>query len=329
MDSSDSKPKIVWYRRLIGGTGLYGLELILATLGLIVTSGFLTFGIYALFNYMAGVDNSAQYFMGDFSIWLVAGMVAWLPLTVFFYLRTRGEVLNHPEREDVLLHKLIVGLYRFHFILLIVGTLFVSVYAAFRLLVDVDASVGDTMVRIVLPGVIAAMVNAGLVMAYNRSQKPSRKLFTILLTAVSLIIMITLLIVSVSYVRSRSADNRTVNDLAAIETTIGSYASAKDGELPNSLTQLDDLSKDIKDRLEDYSYTKVSRSRYQICAKFTNDTMSEAYKNYNDDDYTSFGNYSVHPKGEHCFKLEPYYATDMPSKMNGIDDEMSEETTLY
>ncbi len=329
MDSSDSKPKIAWYRRIIGGTGLYGLELILATLGLVVTSGVLTFGIYALFNYIAGVDNAAQYFMGDFSIWLVAGMVAWLPLTVFFYLRTRGEVLTHPEREDVLLHKLIVGLYRFHFILLIVGTLFVSVYAAFRLLVDVDASAGDTVVRIVLPGLLAAILNAGIVMAYNRSQKPSRKLFSSTLAVISLAIMITLLVVSVIYVRSRTADNRTVADLSSIEGEVSLYANDHDGELPDSLSQLNGLSGEIKDRLDDYTYTKVSRARYQICATFTNDTTSQAYKGYKSDEYTSYVDYGIHPEGNHCYKLEPYYATDMPTKIDNQGGEMTEETTIY
>lgn len=329
MDSSGSKPKIAWYRRIIGGTGLYGLELIVAALGLIVTSGVLTFGIYALFNYFAGVDNSAQYFMGDFSIWLVAGMVAWLPLTVFFYLRTRGEVLNNPAREDVLLHKLVVGLYRFHLILLIVGTLFVSVYAAFRLLVDVDASVGDTMLRVVVPGVLAALLNAGIVMAYNRSQKPSRKLFTILLTAVSLVIMVTLLVVSVGYVRSRTADNRTVSDIVAIEGEVNSYYDQYK-RLPDNLSQITHLRTEVRERIDNYSYNKESASRYQLCATFTNDTKSEAYNKYSTDEYVTYADFGIHSKGEQCYKLMPAYVLDTPIKSTddtGVDS--TEETTLY
>lgn len=330
MDSSGSKHKIAWYRQIIGGTGLYGLELIVAALGLVVTSGVLTFSIYALFNYFAGVDNSAQYFMGDFSIWLAAGMVAWLPLTVFFYLRSRGEVLNNPAREDMTLHKLVVGLYRFHMILLIVGTLFVSVYAAFRLLVDVDASVSDTLLRVVVPGVLAALVNTGMVMSFNRSQKPSRKLFTILLTSISLVVMTTLLIISVGYVRSRAADNRAVNDLVSIENGINSYY-LKDSKLPENLSQLTGLRPEVTERLTDYSYSKVTDSRYQLCANFTNDTTSEAYKNYNNDEYVYYANFSAHNKGNHCFKLMPSYAVDLPVKSS--DDSggaaSTEETSLY
>ena len=312
MKETPAKPAAQWVNRVLNGMSLYGLELALSVVGLLVTLGVVTYGVFALINYWIGIENPlAQQFMGEFSLWITAMMIVWLPLTLFFYVRSRREADRNPASEKRFVHKLIVGLYIFNVIVMIAGLFFTVVYALIRMAIGIDDQAGDTALRVIVPSLIAIVITAGFLLAYSRRTKPSRKVFMIVLASISMIVTVALLSVSVATIQGSDRDQKAVEDLSAISSEVQSYYSDKE-QLPDSLNSLQGLKSETKDRLSKYRYVKENDSRYQLCATFATDTAKsygyEASSASYGPEYSMYPSFSSHGTGEKCFKLVASYA---------------------
>lgn len=316
------KPKNGFVDKLTNGMTWYGLELALSVVGLLMTTIVITYALYALVNYLKGIDNPyAVQFLGEFSLIIAASMIVWLPLAVVFYLRTRAELVRHPATNERLVHKLFVGFFLFSVVLTIAGVMFSVIYSLIRMAVGIDDQPGDTAIRVVLPGVLAAAVNIGLFWAYGRHEGLSRKLFAIIFGGVATVLTIALLAVSVTNVQGSSRDAQAASDLNAIQSQISTYYTNKQA-LPSSLSDLDTLSSDVKGRIERYSYKKDSSVKYQLCAMFRTDTSSKGYPAsamYGDNGYTNYASFGTHGTGEKCFKLMTSYASYYNNYYNSSD----------
>ncbi len=317
---SSSKSSLL--NRVTDGMSWYGLELALSVVGLLVTTVIINYAIYALVNYAKGIDNPlAVRFLGEFSLWVAASMIIWLPLAVIFYLRTRAEIDRHPATKERLVHKLFVGYFLFNVVLAIAGTMFSVVYALIRMAVGIDDQASDTAVRTVLPGILAAAVNIGLFWAYGKHEGLSRKLFSMIIGGLGVIVTIALLAMSVSNVQGANRDEKAASDLSEIQSQMSSYYSSK-RSLPNTLHDLEGLKTETKGRLSRYDYKKDAATKYQLCATFVTDTQKqqgyEASARYgNDDYYSSYASFSVHGTGEKCFKLKVGYSSYYDDILNG------------
>ena len=326
-----TKPRFI--DRITNGMSWYGVELVLSVVGLMITTGVITYAIYAVINHMKGIDNPlAVRYLGEFSLWIAASMVIWLPLAVVFYLRTRAELQRHPATKERLVHKLFVGYFSFNVVLVIVGTLFSVVYALIRIAVGVDDQAGDTAIRTVLPGLLTATLMTGLFWAYGRHEGVSRKVFALLITSVGIVVTIALLAMSVSNVQGANRDEKAASDLSEIHSQISSYYNNKRA-LPTALTELDRLKSDTKARLSRYDYKKDGATKYQLCATFVTNTQKqqgyEASVRYNNDDYTTYASFSIHGTGEKCFKLTTSLSSYYDDYMDGSLFDTSNDSSSY
>ena len=307
--------------KIVNGMSWYGLELALSVLGLTVATAVINYGIYALFNYMKGIENPlASQYVGEFSLWVAATMLVWLPLAVVYYLRARAEAERYPLTRERVVHKLCVGFFLFNVVVAITATVFSVIYALIRMSIGIDDQAGDTVVRVIVPGLLATVVNSGLFWAYARHAKISRKLFALVFAGLGLLITLILLIMSVSNVQANSRDQKAAADLGDINSEIASYYTTT-RSLPNDLGQLDGLKTETKGRLSRYEYKKEQAGHYQLCATFFTDTQKQQgydtagqYGN----DYKTFTSFGTHGTGEKCFKLSASYSSLYDDYINGL-----------
>lgn len=302
-----------WRQRFFSGTSLYGFELVVAVIGLLVTIGVLIYGIYALSNYLVGIDSSStRQFTGELSVWLMATMIVWLPLTLFFYVRSRAEVTVNPKRETTLFHKFVIGAYRFVLLMGVIGLLFSVVYLTIRLLIGIEDNASDIALRMIVPGLVSAFVAGGSMVAFNRSHVPAHSLFSLLLSGVSVVVIVAVLAVSIGSIRDDAKDSRTVNDLSAIQSQINEYYVNKQ-TVPDNLQQLSGLTKEVNARLGEYQYTYKSANHYELCADFLTDVSDNrgyAVPVSSDSSYTYYPNFYGHGKGRQCYNLSASYMDD-------------------
>ena len=319
------KPKTGWLDKIINGMSWYGLELALSVVGLTVATAVINYGIYALFNYLKGIENPlASQYVGEFSIWVAATMIVWLPLAIIYYLRARAEASRYPETRERLVHKLFVGYFLFNVVLAIAATAFSVIYALVRNSIGIDDQAGDTAVRVVIPGIIAAAVNSGLFWAYAKHAQVSRKLFAMVFSALGIVVTIILLVMSVSNVQGNNRDQKAAEDLSAINNEITSYYGNM-RTLPSDLNKLDGLKTETKNRLSRYEYKKEQGARYQLCATFVTDTQKQqgydASGRYSSE-YKTYASFGTHGTGEKCFKLSASYSSLYDSYLNGSDSSL-------
>ncbi len=318
-------------RKLTDGMTWYGLELSLATIGLIATSIITTYGIYALVNYLKGIDTPAgTQFMGEFSLWVAATMLVWLPLGLVYYLRTRAETTRHTATEERWVHKLFVSVFLFQLVMLIAAIVFSIVYALLRIVVGIDDQAGDTAVRVVVPGLLAIAFNLGLFWAYSKHNRLSRTRFAGIVGVISLVVTLVLLGVSVTHVQGTSYDAKASADLYKLESKVSAYYTSK-YNLPSSLSDLDGLDDSVKGRLDRYTYKKEARNRYQLCATFKTDTQKDSYiATTRDNEYSTYASFGIHGTGEKCFKLSAGYSKydDITEPMFPSSDKDS-DSSLY
>lgn len=307
-------------------TSIYGFELFTALFGLITTLIVVDYGIFALFNYLLSLSGMTSY-VGEITIWVVAAMIVWLPVTIVFYLRSRSEFERHPLHGDSLLHKVLVSIYYVTVLFGAIGLAFALIYALVHLAVSPDESVVDVLVRVVVPAFVATLVHVGMMFAYPKSGRPSRKLFASGFGVLAAVVAALLLIVSAGYVRSSRMDEITTNDLNALQASITSYAS-ENKELPEKIAAVKDLSKEAQTRIDRYSYSVQDKEKYTLCADFMTDTTSQKSRgevvpmvaqddgSTSSDGYSSYMNFSVHAKGNVCFKLRVYTSIEpfLPDK---------------
>ncbi len=306
-------------------TKIHGLELFMALFGLITTAIVVDYGLFATFNYIKGVGNDATSF-SEMTLWVIASMVIWIPLTVGFYLRSRGEHLLNPARKEQISYKALTITYMVINILAAVAAFFAAFYVAFRMLVMVgynESDAADQWVRVILPALIMVAVHVGMIFAFPRGNRPSRKFFSITFTSVSAVVMVALMFLSIGSIRSLAADNQAQSDLSKIHAAVRDYYNDKQN-LPGDLSDLDIVDQAVKSRLNKYTYIRDSATKFQLCAEFNRDTLdsgqtgvtpmvsdtSSSDSGMSMEEYKSIYYYgydfSSHKKGRHCFEMNVY-----------------------
>ncbi len=298
----------------VAGTSMYGFELLMATFGLTTAAIVIDYGMFAFFNYVKGSGtgyNTALF--GEFSLWIVAAMLVWLPLSIAFYLRTCGELATTPGRYQATLHKVVISIYRFVNVLIAAGGLFAIFYSIIRLLVNgADGEqVGDVLVRVTVPALLVIGVHGWVLMAYSRSQRITRKVFSIVVAGLGLLVMIGLLVTSVGAIRGRVIDDKKERDLSVLSTAISEYYTDK-RSLPKSLDDVEDGVDKLNMSLDEYSFIRQGANKYELCAKFDTSTMSASSKTSNQ--YSMYPSFTYHDKGNHCFKVQ--VSTYTPLNLN-------------
>lgn len=300
-------------------TGLFGFELFMALFGLIATLVVIDYGIFALFNYLYNAESMSS-FLGDFMFWILAAMLVWLPVTAIFYLRSRAGIEQKPEHTQSTLYKVLVSIYYFFLIVVAIGLLFAAVFMLIRLAMSPYESISETLMRTVVPALVAVVVHFGMTFAFAKSHRPSRKVF---ITSFSLVVVLlagVLVAVSAGSIRDMKKDEVAVSDLERIRDAVTNYKYKK-SSVPSSLAELEELKDDVKQRLSNYSYQKVDDNRYQICADFVTDTRrSNTYMTYpavinEGDEYVPYAYFASHDKGQVCYKtLATYDDLKMPAE---------------
>lgn len=309
-------PSRTGWKRLFSGTSIYGFELVMATFGLTVAAIVIDYGFFAFFNYLKGIGSTAgSAIVGEFSLWIVAAMLVWVPIALTFYFRTRGQLATNPIQRQTALHKVFISIYMFVNILIGAGALFAVLYTLIRLAVGVeDMHADEVLVRIALPALLTVGLHGAMLFAYSNAKQVSRKRFGVAFAAVAGVVMVALLISSVSALRAAAIDDKRESDLQAIQQAVSEYNSDK-AALPDSLDDLEIDTDDLKLSVDDYSYDKVDGDRYELCATFATDTDSYSGSSVEDttydsgiskDEYTTYASFSSHDKGKVCFNLRVY-----------------------
>ncbi len=287
-------------------TGIFGFELFMALFGLVTTLMVVDYGIFALFNYLVGDKNSSS-MMGEFTVWIVAALVVWLPVTIIFYLRSRSEAERVPVRSESGLYKVLTSLYYFSVIVGAIILAFIAIYALVRTAVNPDESITEVMTRVVGPALVAVLVHVGMMFAYSRHKSSNKYTFASIFGGVAALLVIALLALSIGLTRGAKQDEIAVSDLGNIRTAIEDY-NYDNGKIPASLSDLSFVSKKTADRLSNYEYSRIDDLRYELCADFVNDTRDDdgfyAYpSSYLNKDYNLYQSFNYHDDGRVCFKL--------------------------
>lgn len=307
-----SSPRRVDWRSWIGGTSMYGFELLLAIVGLLTVASIASYALFVLFNHWREASTSSAFTVptGEFTLIIVASMIVWLPLALLFYLRARAEQVTRPVRTASNLHKILVGLFLIGVVMTIASLCFVVVYALLRLAVGMEGSVADILVRVVVPAVLSAGLFTGLLYAYRHNNRPTRKLYAIGLIVAGLLPVLVLLGVSFGQMRGAELDRQRASDLSTIQRQINQHVR-DNGGLPDGLDDID--TDDVTRPLSEYRYEKQESSgfrssgEYKLCATFSTDTRTGPGRtpSYGSDRPMSstYANFRVHDKGEECFSL--------------------------
>ncbi|HET6622563.1 MAG TPA: hypothetical protein VFG56_01365 [Candidatus Saccharimonadales bacterium] len=290
-------------------TGMYGFEQFMALVGLLTTAWVLDYGWFALFNTFSG--SAFGSFASQMALFIVVGMLVWLPVTMFFFLRMRGQSVAQPEVNHSHLAKFFNAAYLVIAIMAAIGFAFTAIYSLLNSVVNLDQAVGETALRVTVPAVLSLLTELILVAAIMRPKGLfSRGKFAVWFSLLSLGVVVTLFILSAGNIRSYAADERVVNDFQEIHSSIQNYYD-DNNRLPNRLDgSLTELSQEVSNRLGDYQYVPKTAGKYQLCADFHK--ASRGYDSVQPDD--SYRTYvrSSHPDGHYCYNLKVYgvYSSD-------------------
>lgn len=125
----------------------------------------------------------------------------------------------------------------------------------------------------------------------------------VLLTVIAAALVVAALIWPVQLEKDQISDSRKSSQIRSLEVEIEDHHSTE-GELPDSLSELDISSDDLRASLGDYEYNKIRSSSYQICANFATDT-SEDDDGFNSS-FSTFVDTYDHTAGRNCFDFESF-----------------------
>ena len=283
-------------------TRIYTFELLMSVIGLLVTAFVVDYGIFSIFRQLTGPEGF-EYGNSGFIVFIMAAMIVWLPVAVVFYLRTKGEIQATKTHTETMIHKVLVSLFMFVNIFAVIGALFYAIYMLLQVFVGANDESVNYFLRFILPGVLMALWHSWLFFAYSRVRFAPRKIFSIVLSAITIIVVVTLFLQTAIGMRAQAMDAKMVSDLALISQAITEEYN-DDSQLPEELSTLKPM--DLNFALSDYSYEKVDGGRYQLCAEFAV-AASPGYRDFgliSDPGYVSSPNWSSHKAGEQCYKVK-------------------------
>ena len=280
-------------------SGVYGLELAVAMITMIITVSVLSFAAFSLGGYLAGADVSES--AGYFALWTVASSIVWAPVALIFYLRSRAEMLAKPSLQENPVQRTFITIYQVVMILTIISFSVSTVFAALMSVVKPEET-SDILLSAALPSAISAILFAlGHVAFYRRGLR--RRNFALIFSAVAAVLIIPVVVLSIMSLRSVATDRTAETDLVSVKNAVDNYVD-DNNKTPDSITDIrSDLPSKVQNRLSNYEYKRVDSTRYQLCATFV---ASSGYNNdsySNSDPYTSYQSFTSHGKGEKCFKI--------------------------
>lgn len=288
------KPK----RRFLENTSIYGLELAIAMVTILIVATVLTIGAYALSQYIYGSAGSG---VGQVALWSAASTIVWLPVVYIFYLRSRAYMERTPNIVSNEVQRAFVMIYQVLTILTVIAFAFSAVYSLLNAFVQAD-DMRRTLVTVSLPSFASALVFAGAFVAFFRNPVVARKTFANGLLIASLLIVVPVIVYSMVTLRGANIDNNRSVDLYRLESAISLYYSQNDYSLPDSIGDLPSGTRDgLEMPLSDYEYQKKSSREYELCATFSTDTTSDADTSYIAK--TNSNNYNIHSAGKQCYSV--------------------------
>jgi hypothetical protein len=307
----ESTPKVTeqsqpsFKEKFLNHTSQFGFEYFMSLVSILVTASFIAYALFAIANYAYGYNSEySSRFFGEASLWIAAAMIVWLPVTMFFYLRSQGEVDRNVAIRGRGLMKLLTAIFLFFSITAAIVFAFTAVFVALRMLVGIDDldSLSEGLVRVVIPAVLSSALFGALSLNWLRAQLMSRKTFAVLFSGAAIILTVVILVLSVVSVRGYAQDQKKENAISEISSNLQSYHS-ENGKLPPALTNLSGLGDKTKNQLGNIEYKRESDDRYQLCATFSMDTKhgERALYSYNND-YQPYQSVSEHDAGKQCFK---------------------------
>lgn len=300
-----AEPKTGFLQR----TNIYGFELFMALFGLVATLVAIDYSIFLLLNFLSD-NRNPSFALNEFTIFVVAAVIVWLPITLIFYLRSRAELERNSSYAQSPLHKVLLSIYYFMVLFGAAILLFAAIFTLIRLAVTPDQSVGEQLLRFVLPALLGVAVHVGMMFAYPKSKRPSRKAFALVFGIGTAALSFLLFALTANAIRISKQDANTINDLNAIESALATY-NAEHKNLPQTMQELKFQPSDISSRLNRYEYKKIDAEKHELCATFVTDTLSR----YNEilptpsdsymakDGYMPYANFYQHPHGYSCFKI--------------------------
>ena len=300
--------------KFLSHTSQFGFEYFMSLASVLMTASFIAYALFAVANFAFGYGSEySSRFFGEASLWIAAAMIVWLPVTMFFYLRSQGEIDRNIAIRSRGLTKLLTAIFLFFSITAAIIFAFVAVFTALRMLVGVDEldSLSEGFLRVVVPAVLSSALFGALSLNWLRAQLVPRKTFTILFSGAAIILTAIILVLSVLSVRGYAQDQKKENAILDISSNLQSYYSENE-QLPLALSSLSGLSDKTKNQLGSIEYKRESDTRYQLCATFSVDTKHGERAIYpGSNDYQPYQPVSEHDTGKQCFKyLVDTYAYD-------------------
>lgn len=285
-------------------TGIYGLELAVAMLTLLIVSTVLSIGAFSLSQFLYG---SVGPVLGQTALWSAASTIVWLPVAYIFYLRSQAYMERNPDVVNNGTQRAFVTIYQVVTLLTVISFAFAAVYSLLNAFVQAD-DMGRTLVTVSLPSFFSALVFAGAFIAFFRKPLVGRKKFATVMLAVSLVVVVPVIIYSMVTLRDANMDEQRSQDLERLEASVNEYARENNGTLPDGLDELNqNVKNDVKGSLSDYDYTKSDSNTFELCAVFATDT-TDRYDRYS---YAESANdYYSHPRGMQCFTVEVGYGVN-------------------
>lgn len=314
--------------RILSAARFFLLEYVLMLVGVLVLLWVANYMIAVTVDYFAGGSMHILFSQLGYrsSLGAIAAAVVVLPVTGILYWRVHKTQDDHQKYSSA-------GGRRFFlygFLLILFASLVFAIGKFVYDLLDAVLQVGirddgvSLWALMVKDLCMIAIFKFTLIVFYADRQTPvQRKQFITVISGLLVMLLIMLAAFPLTSQRNVYIDNAIEQDLRIISQEIAQYAQDK-GRMPNDLSDID-LKDDIRQRVQrfGYEYRENSRTRYELCAVFREDTTNEEDNlllPLNTD--ISFSSrpallggvdMSRHRAGRDCFDLSAYVRTFAPS----------------
>jgi type II secretory pathway pseudopilin PulG len=303
-------------------TGIYGLELGVAMVTMVILATVLSFGAFALSQYIYGTASAS---VGQLALWSAASTIVWLPVVYIFYLRSGAYIDRNPTVVNNSVQRAFVVIYQVLMLLTVIAFSFTAVYSMLNAFVQAH-DMAETLVTVSLPAFLSALIFAGAFVAFFRHPVIGRKVFATALLVVSILIVIPVILYSMVTLRATNMDTNRSADMYRLQSAVSAYYNSNGRKLPDSLSALPSSTRDgLNNAISEYQYTKKSDVEYELCATFSKDTTDKSSKTSASTYYADgSSNYYAHSTGKQCYtEKQPTYTNYYDLYNNSTKDPSS------
>ncbi len=208
--------------------------------------------VYSVFSIISGSAFSKN--LAESLAWVFGFLIVLAPITIILYARTSSEELNHPQRVHQTLRRVV------YFITLCVGLTsavifaIVAGYSATRVIFGLESS--TNLLTTSAPSALIVLLHIYYLRLILRHVPPTpelRRLNLFLMFTLSLILSASIMGIALVNNKDVSSDRQTVKDLLSTSEAVqNQYTSS--GFLPNSASEILNLSQPIKDKFTNQTY---------------------------------------------------------------------------